>query len=80
VVGELAMSPAQAITLKSAISLAFVVAPKAPYWFAGSRIVTLPTLDNPKRIDEDFSVLIADIQCGLVLDGTHKVLAAYTTR
>ena len=79
-VGALALSATEARALKPTLSLAFVVRPKAPYLLTGSRIAVSPSLDVPKQIVDDYSVLIADIQCGLVLDGTGKVLAAYVTR
>lgn len=79
-VGEIPMTATQAKLLKPVISLAFVVVPKWPFWYSGSRIAASPTLDNPQQISERYSVLIADIQCGLVLDGAGKVLASYPTR
>lgn len=79
IVGEIAMSPAEAKVLEPAISLALVVVPKAPYLITGSRYAASPTLDSPKRVKEEYSILIADIQCALVLDGSHKVLAAFVT-
>jgi len=78
-IGEIPMSPEQARALEPAISLAFVVVPKAPFLITGSRYAASPTLEVPKRVKEEFSVLIGDIQCALVLDGNRKVLAAFAT-
>jgi hypothetical protein len=79
IVGEIAMSPAQAKVVEPAISLALVVVPKTPYLITGSRYAASPTLDSPKRVKEEYSILIADIQCALALDGNHKILAAFPT-
>lgn len=78
--GEIPMTPSRARVLEPNISLAIVAVPKAPFLITGSRIAETPTLDRPRRVDENFTVLVADIQCGLVLDESHKVLAAYPTR
>ena len=80
VVGELVLPPAEAQRLKPQLKLAFVVTPKEPYLVTGSHKVGKTTVTNPRHIIEDFSVLVANIQCGLVMDGADKVLGAYATR
>ena len=79
VVGELTLVPAEAQALKPNLKLAFVVVPREPYLIRGSKPGSVTTIQNPIDVTENFSILIADIQCGLVTDSTNKVLAAYPT-
>ena len=78
-IGELALTPAEAQTLKPTLKLAFMVTPKEPYLVQGSQHVGETTISNPTDVTDNFSILIADIQCGLVTDATNKVLGAYAT-
>lgn len=79
VVGALPMTPAEATALKPQLKLAYVVEPKAPYFLAGRlKYRAIPHLDEVD-ITEDFQVLVADFQCGLVLTDAGKVLGAYPT-
>lgn len=78
--GQLELSPPEAQQLKPQLSLAFVVVPKAPYFVSGVHKPFKVTFSNPRDVSESFAILVADIQCGLVLDGTKKVIAAYPTR
>ena len=80
VVGELALSPSEAQALKPTLKLAFVVTPKDPFLIQGSHSVGETTIADPVDITNRFSILIADIQCGLVMNATNKVLAAYPTK
>lgn len=81
IVGSLKMSPEEAQRLKPSLRLAFVVQPKDPFLFKDvHRLGDEPTLDSPYDIKDFYTVLIADIQCGLLLDGTSKVLGAWETR
>lgn len=79
-VGWLYLSPEEAKRLKPRLKLAFVVVPKDPYFVMGSHRPTRLTLSQPGNVREDFSILFADIQCGLVLDDRNKVLGSYPTR
>lgn len=80
-VGYLNMPSEAAQQLKPTLKLAFAISPKEPFvvrrTFAGRGKVTI---QNPRDVTETATVLIADIQCGLVLDGANKVLGAYPTR
>lgn len=78
--GVLELGPSEAQQLKPQLRLAFVVEPKEPFFVKGTRSVGETTVRNPTDITENFSILIADFRCGLVLDGSSKVLAAYATR
>lgn len=78
-VGELSLTPEIAQMLKPKLNLAFVVAPKEPYFVAGSTGVGKTTISNPTDITMKFSVMIADIQCGLLMDSDGKVLGGYAT-
>lgn len=80
VIGELPMSPVRAQALKPTLRVALVAWPKYPYLIRGSRIAELPSLNRPKKVDEDFSILIADIGCGLLVEPSGTVLAAYKAR
>lgn len=80
VVGELTLSPAEAQVLKPKLKLAFVVQPKEPFLVKGNHSTGKTTIQNPTDITEDFSILIGDIQCGLVTDAANKVLGSYSTR
>lgn len=80
VIGELALSPAEAQRLKATMRVAFAITPKAPYFASGVKNWGDATIDNPEEVRQPISVVIADIQCGLLLDAGGKVLAAYPTR
>lgn len=80
VVGELALSPAEAQRLKPLLKLAFVVVPKEPFIGSGTDGVGKVTVQNPRDITEKVTLMIADIQCGLVLDPSNAVLGSYPTR
>ena len=78
-VGQIRMSPAEAQVLKPHLKLAFVVVPKEPYSVSGSTRIGKTTIQNPTEVTLNFSVLIADIRCGLLTDGGDKVIGAYPT-
>ncbi len=80
VVGAIPLTPAEAMALKPTMRLAFVVVPKEPFLITGTHKVGKTTIANPREITERFSLLIADIQCGLALDRGGKVLGAYPTQ
>lgn len=80
VIGELALSPAEARRLKATMRVAFAITPKAPYFASGVKDWGNARIDNPEEVRQPISVVIADIQCGLLLDVAGKVLAAYPTR
>ena len=77
VLGTLSMDVATAQRIKPSLKIAFVVVPKAPYLVQGSHSVGKTTISNPTDITEHYKILIADMQCGLLMDGDNKVLAAY---
>ena len=79
-IGEVSMTADEARKLKPALQMAFVVVPKPPYFVTGRHSLGDITIRNPYEITESFSVLIADIQCGLLLDSGGKVLGSYPTR
>ena len=78
-VGALPMTPAEATALKPKLKLAYVVEPKTPFFLSGRlKYRATPHLDEVD-ITEDFQMLVADFQCGLVLTDAGKVLGAYPT-
>lgn len=81
IAGSIPMSPQDAMRLKPALQLGFVAAPKAPYYLSAiENYPSSPTIRNPREVTSEVSALIADIQCGLVLDPGNMVLAAFDTR
>jgi hypothetical protein len=79
VIGELSIAPSDAKALKPQLKVAFVVRPKEPYLIRSTYPLGTPTVSNPRQITVHATVLIADFECGLLLDGTNKVIGAYDT-
>ena len=69
----------QAKELKSSLKLAYLVEPRAPFLVTGSIDSFPATFPSAKKVNEKFRFLIADIQCGFVLDKAGKVLEATPT-
>ena len=79
--GSIPMTPEQAMKIKPTLQLAFVVVPKAPFFLSTTFDIPLPpTVTRPAEVKNEVSALIADIQCGLVIDPTGTVLGAFETR
>ena len=78
-VGELRVPPSDARRLKEELRIAFVVSPKEPFLVAGQRKVGETTIRNPRAVTENFTILVADIRCGLVMDRAGTILGAYPT-
>ena len=78
--GIIPMDIATAQRIKPALKIAFVVVPKPPFLVQGSHSVGKTTISNPIDVTEKFKIMIADMQCGLLTDGTNKVLAAYAMK
>lgn len=78
-VGFLVMSPEEASQMKPNLRTAFVAVPFAPYVLKGSHPYGRPSVRSPKKVTIDFTILMADIQCGLVMDQQGRVLGAYPT-
>ena len=79
IVGKIKMPPDVAKKVKPEIGLAFVAIPKEPFAAFGIDRSGEATISHPIGITETFSILIADIKCGLVLDVDSRVLAAFQT-
>jgi hypothetical protein len=81
IVGYLQMPPEVAQRTKPTLRLAFVVEPRFPFvvrnTYAGRGRITI---QNPRDVTESLTMIVGDIQCGLVLDGGNRVLGAYQTR
>lgn len=77
-VGVLKLTTEEARRLKPQLKTAYVVKPKPPYILQGTHSFGKVTVQNPRDITVHFTMLVADIQCGLLLDGSSKVLAAYS--
>jgi hypothetical protein len=79
VIGELPLTPETARRVKKTASVALVIAPMSPFFAYGVKSWGAPTIDDARDVEQPISVVIADIQCGLLLDATNKVLGAYAT-
>jgi hypothetical protein len=79
-VGVISLSPEDAQRLKPLLKVAFVVDPKEPYFVTGFQKAGKTTVDFPFDINENFSIIIGDIKCGLLLDDSKKVIGSYPTR
>lgn len=77
--GSIPISVQQAQALKTGATAALVIAPRWPYFAQGTRVWNA-TFRDPRQIDNDISVIAADIQCALLLDPAKKVVAAYAVR
>jgi hypothetical protein len=81
VVGYLEMPPEVAQRTKPTMKLAFVVVPRDPYVirssYAGRGNITV---QNPFDVTYTTTILVADVQCGLALDASNRVLGAFPTR
>ena len=78
-IGRLSMTPEDARTLKPSLRIALVVTPFAPYVVRGTNPYGRPSMRSPQEVTIDFTILMADIQCGLVMDNSGRVLGAYPT-
>ena len=74
------MNADEARKFKLEAKIAFVVVPKPPYIVKASFQQGKPTIRNPREIRVDATVLIADIQCALLMNGNDTVVAAFETR
>lgn len=76
VVGEIPMAAIEARSAKQRIRFALVIEPKWPFLVTGSTPLVAPTISDPRRVTDEYRIMIADVRCGLVLD-QGKVLASY---
>jgi hypothetical protein len=76
-IGRLPVPAAQAQALRPQFKIAFVAQPKPPFLTRGQYLLAEPTVSNPVEIMESAEILIADLQCGLLMDATYRVLASY---
>jgi len=79
VLGTLPLNPTETKQLRPKMHVAFVISPKEPFLdkYGGDFPLRQPTFQNPSDVRESVSRLSADIRCGLLLDGSNKVLASY---
>lgn len=80
VIGELPMSTTEAQAFKVQAKIAFVVAPKLPYVVRATYPYGETTISNPTDVTVNATVLVADIQCGLLMNSANQVVAAFQTR
>ncbi|MDZ3831938.1 MAG: hypothetical protein U0S50_09005 [Sphingopyxis sp.] len=80
IVGEVPMSVAEAQAFKPQAKIAFVAVPKLPYVVRATFPTGKTTISNPTDLTVNSTILVADIQCGLLMNGTNKVVAAFKTR
>ncbi|KTE27489.1 hypothetical protein ATE69_05510 [Sphingopyxis sp. H071] len=80
VVGRVPMSVAEAQAFKPQAKIAIVAVPKLPYVVRATYPYGDTTISNPTDVTVNATVLVADIQCGLLMNGTNQVVAAFPTR
>ena len=80
IIGQVSMSVADAQAFKPQAKIAFVVVPKLPYIVRATFPYGKTTISNPTDVTVNATVLVADIQCGLLMNGTNQVVAAFQTR
>ena len=78
-IGSVTMTIPEAKAIKSDGKVAFVVAPKWPYYAEGERRWE-PRIDRPRDIKNPIQVIVGDIQCGLLLTANDTVVSAFETR
>lgn len=78
-IGAIAMSADEAKAIKDIASAALVIAPKFPYFAYGNKKWD-PRFDRPTHVNNDIFVVVADIQCALLLDAGNKVRGVWVTR
>lgn len=78
-VGVVPASPVEAKRIQGQFRLAYVVTPKAPFQERDSYRDSKPTIDDPEEVRVNEITLVSDVQCGLLLDGSNKVLGAFAT-
>ncbi len=60
--------------LKPRLRAAFLIAPKAPFYFANTRpLGNAVTIDNPNEFIQNSRVIVADIRCLIITDDTNTV-------
>lgn len=80
VVLDFEATPELARKFKPKFRAALVISPKPPFHAVGKVEWGEPTIKRPLDIDETLIAVIADIQCALLTDETHRVAASITTR
>lgn len=78
-IGDIPMTIPEAQAIKSSGKVAFVAQPKWPFYAEGEKRWK-PSISNPRDVSNPIQVIVADIQCGLLLTEDDKVVAAFTTR
>lgn len=77
---EIPMDPTSARAKKPALSRVVIAVPKAPFFFEVDYTHGTPSLDTPTRVRDHLRVIVADIQCALILDADNIALAAVETK
>ncbi|QBY56469.1 hypothetical protein [Cupriavidus oxalaticus] len=80
IVGSYPASPVEARRLQAQLKLAYALNPKPPFQERYSYRDSKPTIDDPEEVRVNEVTLVSDVQCGLLMDGGNKVLAAYATK
>jgi len=76
---RIALSRDDARRLMPGLRAAFVIETRAPYLVTVVHAPFTLSLDNPTDIEQHATVLVADIQCALLMDADGKVLLTVTT-
>ena len=76
-IAEIALHPAEAKLVKPKLTAAVVIMPQWPFYATGIKDWGAVTVEDPEEVTQRISVIVAAIRYGLILDGNHKVLAAF---
>lgn len=74
------MSVAEAQAFKPQAKIAIVAVPKLPYVVRVSYPSGETMISNPTEVTVNATIVVADIQCGLLLKTANHVVAAFATR
>lgn len=80
VIGEIPISIEKAKNFKNEAKAAFVIVPKSPYFVKATFPFGQTTITNPVDMTVNANVILADIQCALLLDKTNTVVGAFETK
>ncbi len=75
VIAEISATPDEARLLKPLLKAVAVIVPKWPFYVKEMAPYYNPSIQNPISINEDISVIIAQIQYVLIIDAANNVLA-----
>ncbi|MCA1807044.1 MAG: hypothetical protein LC687_04235 [Actinobacteria bacterium] len=76
---EFSIGTDDARKLKPNLRTVVVISPQEPFVVKGTKAPLAPTINLPSSTTVAYTLLVGDVLCGLVLDGSNKVVAAFPT-